>query len=448
MPARDQKYRIKRLIELGAPVVAGQLGIIVMGLIDNLMIGKVGHVQLAASFLANQIFFLAAVFGIGLLTAVTAVTSVALGERKNSDIKWIAKDSTKVTMVVSVITILAILLVNNNFHILQQKPETVAEARSFLTIISFSALPMFVYYSYKSVADSHNLTIATMFVTIGALLINVFLNWLLIFGNWGFPRLELNGAGYATLISRILMGLAMIWFVHRSAKIDFRIIQLFTQRVKEAPRYTKEIIRVGTPSGLQFLYEISAFALAGIMAGTIGTREMAAHSIAIGLAAFTYMFASGMATASTIKVGEALGRKNKDDLWSYGILSVKMTSVFMAIFAVIFYFFRHQLAGYFTTDTEVIHMASDLLIFAAFFQLFDGVQAVSLGNLRGLKDTKVPSNVALIAYWVLGLPLSYILGIRMSYGMYGIWSGLTLGLGFTAIVLSLRFKKLCKTALE
>lgn len=445
---RNQQYRIKSLLELGAPVVVGQLGIVLMGLIDNLMVGRIGHVSLAASFVANQVFFLVAVFGMGLLTAVTAVSSIALGERRNADIRWIARDSSKVALVISIVTMLIILAVNENFHILQQKPETIAEARSYLTIIGFSVLPMFFYYNFKSVADSHNLTMATMVVTLGSLAINAFLNWLLIFGNWGFPRLELEGAGYATLISRVLMAIAMIWFVHRSGRIQFHIADLFSRRPAGSPRFTREILRIGTPSGLQFMYEVSAFAIAGIMAGTIGAREMAAHSIAIGLAAFTYMFASGMATAGTIKVGEALGRKHRADLQAYGILSVKLTSIVMAIFAVIFYFFRYFLAGLFTTDTAVIHMASNLLLFAAVFQLFDGIQAVSLGNLRGLKDTKVPSNVAFIAYWLLALPLGYFLGIHLEIGMNGIWTGLTAGLGFTAVVLSLRFKKLSKIALQ
>lgn len=447
MPQTGQ-HRIRSLISLGIPVVAGQVGLVLMGNIDNLMVGKIGYESLAAATIANQVFFLVSVFGMGVIMAVTALASILIGDGKTGQIRFLTIDSTIISTILGIVSFAVIWWCIDNFHFLRQPEAIIPEAQSYLFIVGLSVLPLYWYFNFKAVADAHSLTIATMIVTLGSLVINVFFNWLLIYGNWGFPAMGLDGAGYATLISRILMAIAMLGYVHNSSRIRFAMRHFFIRRKHMQPGFTGQILKVGLPSGLQFFYEVSAFAFSGIMAGWIGVREMAGHTIALSLAAFTYMFASGLATASTIKVGDAYGRKNHKEVDAYGNLSIKMIAVCMIFFAAVFLVLREPLVRIFVKDPGVIHIASGLLIVAAAFQLFDGIQAVSLGNLRGIKDTKVPSYVALVAYWVVGVPLSYFLGIKGGYGMYGIWAGLTAGLAITAILLSLRFRKLSKSLFQ
>ncbi len=431
---------IGSLIKLGAPVVAGNVGLVLMGLADNAMVGSLGYVPLAAAGISNTVFFIATIFGIGVLMVFSA--SIAAEQtKKKAETESIINASLFINILVSVFTFIVLLLIVHYFSIFKQTSAIEAEAIPYLKIVTWSSIPMFLYLSFKSVADGHNLTRAAMIATLLALILNVFLNWILIFGNLGFNKYGLLGAGYATLISRSFMAIFLMLYCIYHKKIVF---YWRTFKVKIQKVHVKRLLAVGIPSGGQFFFEISAFAGAAIISGWIGEKELAAHTVAIQLAALTYMFASGISIAGMIKVGETWEQKKYQKTLDIGRNTTLLIAAFMFIAAILFVVFRYKLVGYFTDDLTVIEIAANLMIIAAFFQFFDGLQAGSLGLLRGMNDTKIPSYITLFAYWILALPLAYLLGMHTSLKMTGVWFGLTLALVVASLFLYHRFLKLSK----
>ena len=273
---------------------------------------------------------------------------------------------------------------------------------------------------------------------------NILMNYLLIFGKFGFPALGLNGAGWATLIARVLMAIGLFLFVFKYSK--FQRFREGFQLSKIKSTYFKPMLKIGIPSGVQFVFEVGAFAMAAIMMGWIGTRPLAAHQIAISLVSLSYMMASGISAASTVRVGNQIGRKDSRNLTRVGNTSFMMAIVFMAgcsaIYMIFSNFFPTLYVG--NEELEVIELAASLIIIAGLFQLSDGVQVVGLGSLRGMSDVKVPTYITFAAYWVMAIPMSYILGFVLDLGPQGIWYGLLIGLTIAAIALYYRFKKLAQ----
>lgn len=431
---------VASLIKLGAPVVAGNVGFVLMGLIDNAMVGSLGYVPLAAAGISNTAFFIATIFGIGVLMVFSA-NIAAEQTRKNAETESLIGASLVINVLVSVFTFIILLLLHHYFHIFGQTDTVNAAARPYLNIIIYSSIPMFLFLTFKSVADGHNLTKAAMYGTLLALLLNVFLNWVLIFGKLGFEPYGLIGAGYATFCSRSFMAIFMLLYCVYHKKIVF---YWTTFKTKIYKKHIQTLLKLGIPSGGQFFFEVSAFAGAAIIAGWIGEHELAAHTVAIQLAAFTYMFASGISVAGMIKTGETWAQNKYQKTLDIGRNTFFLVSVFMAISAIIFVLFRIPLVRLFADNPQVITIASKLMIIAAFFQFFDGVQAVSLGLLRGMNDTKIPSYITLVVYWVIALPLAYWLGMHTTLEMTGVWVALTLALVLASVFLYARFIKLTK----
>jgi MATE family multidrug resistance protein len=297
---------------------------------------------------------------------------------------------------------------------------------------------MLLFTGIKQFSDGLSITKPSAVITIAGLLLNVVLNWVLIYGKFGFPRLELDGAGYATSFTRLIMALAMFVYIIKGS--------IYKQWLKVKDNngglfFFKEIFRIGLPSGMQYFFEVGAFASAAIMIGWFGKEQLAAHQIAINLASVTYMVATGLSTGGSIAVGDAWGRKNKKDLMMSGKAALIMSILYMGGTAVLFSIFNTFFVGLYIDDVLVGGMAANLLLIAALFQLSDGVQCVSLGILRGINDTKIPTVFTIIAYWVIGIPIGWVLAKYFNLGLYGIWFGLSLGLTFSAVLLSIRFIK-------
>jgi MATE family multidrug resistance protein len=297
---------------------------------------------------------------------------------------------------------------------------------------------MLLFTGIKQFSDGLSITKPSAVITIAGLLLNVFLNWVLIYGKFGFPRLELDGAGYATSFTRLVMALVMFVYIIRGS--------VYKQWLKVKDNngglfFFKEIFRIGLPSGMQYFFEVGAFASAAIMIGWFGKEQLAAHQIAINLASVTYMVATGLSTGGSIAVGDAWGRKNKKDLIMSGKAALIMSILFMGGTALLFAVFNTFFVNLYIDDVLVGGMAANLLLIAALFQLSDGVQCVSLGILRGINDTKIPTVFTVIAYWVIGIPIGWVLAKYFGLGLYGIWFGLSLGLTFSAVMLSIRFLK-------
>jgi len=292
-----------------------------------------------------------------------------------------------------------------------------------------------VFQTFRQYAEGLSDTFNPMIVSVVTNLINVGLNYIMIYGKFGFPAMGLMGAGYATLIARIAMALLMMWLIHSKWKgiswsFDWSLI--------------KKMLKIGLPSGMQYVFEVGAFATAAIMVGWISAAALAAHQIALNIAAVTYMAATGIASAATIRIGNQMGLRNLPDLRMTGYTSFGMVAVFMATCGLLLIFLRDVLAALYINDLAVQNMAASLLIIAAAFQVSDGLQAVGLGVLRGLTDVKIPTLVTFFAYWLIAIPLGYVLGFTLGLGVYGIWYALLIGLTLAAVLHIFRFRNQLK----
>jgi MATE family multidrug resistance protein len=325
---------------------------------------------------------------------------------------------------------------------LDQPKEVQELALPYLLIITASLIPMMVFQTFKQFAEGLSQTKQAMFITIFSNLINVFLNWLLIWGMWGFPEMGMNGAAWATLISRVLMMVLMAAYVLSTKR--FAQYQLRFFKVRFSRPMLARILKIGVPTGFQFIFEVSAFSAAAIMMGWIGVNALAGHQIALNLASISYMMATGVATAGMIRVSHFIGKGDLGAMKQAGRVAFGMVIAFMFVCALLFFTFRFYLPTLYIDDPEVISLAASLLILAGFFQISDGVQVVGLGVLRGMEDVKVPTLVTFFAYWALGLPLGYLLAFKLGLGESGIWIGLLIGLTITAALLFYRFEQLSK----
>tara|TARA_R110002124_G_scaffold286142_4_gene466080 strand:+ start:7556 stop:8914 length:1359 start_codon:yes stop_codon:yes gene_type:complete len=434
------KDNFDKTFTLAYPVMLSQLGQVMVGVADNIMVGRLGAVPLAAASLANSIFFVVLMFGIGISMAVTPMVAAADGEGKTGKIGRLLNHGFVINTVSSFLLFLFILAVSPVLKLINQPQEVVVLAIPYLLIITFSLLPFMFFQTYKQFIEGLSQTKQAMFITVIFNLLNIGLNWLLIYGNWGFPELGLNGAGWATLISRVFMAWALYIYVTKSNRYKNYIRGLRLKQIRLT--IIKKMLGIGIPTGLQFIFEVGAFSTAAIMMGWIGVNALAAHQIAINLASISYMMASGLSAAAMVRVGNQLGKRDISKLREVGFSIFGMVTVFMSVFAILFLLLKNYMPLLYIDDPQVIKMAASLLIIAGIFQISDGLQVVALGALRGLSDVKIPTLVTLLAYWVVGLPLGYFLAFKLHWNELGIWIGLLIGLTLTAIMLLYRFNSL------
>jgi MATE family multidrug resistance protein len=434
--------QVKTTFLLAYPVMLSQLGQVAVGVADSMMVGRLGALELAASSLANSIFFVILMFGIGISMGLTPLVSKAYGKGKTNQISRLFSNSLLINFLASLSLFGVVVLFSQNLSILNQREEVEVLALPFLLIITASLVPLMVFQTFKQFVEGLSQTKQAMYITIAANLVNVFLNWLLIWGHWGFPELGFLGAAWATLISRVLMMVLMGAYVLSSKRYSEFNIQL----VRFKPNWTlcQRILKIGVPTGFQFIFEVSAFSAAAIMMGWISVNALAGHQIALNLASISYMMATGLATAGMIRVSHYVGKEDFKGMREAGLVAFGMVATFMFVCALLFFVLRFFLPTLYIDDPQVISLAASLLVLAGLFQLSDGIQVVGLGVLRGLEDVKVPTIVTFLAYWGLGLPLGYVLAFEMGFAEKGIWIGLLIGLTLTAGMLLYRFDQLSK----
>ncbi|HEX9649006.1 MAG TPA: MATE family efflux transporter [Cyclobacteriaceae bacterium] len=440
-----EKYieHFKKNFTLGYPVMLSQLGHVMVGVADSVMVGHLGAEPLAAAALGNVIFYLVMTFGLGISYAITPLVAAADGEGNTTQGGKVLRHGFAINVIASILIVILVMVGGRILFFLNQPEQVVIQSIPYLYIITFSIIPLMIFQTYRQFAEGLSLTRQAMFISLAANLLNVGLNYILIFGKFGFDPLGLNGAGIATLISRIVMaGLMFAYVFYRPRFIPFKAEGFhFGSYSKDLFR---RMLRIGIPAGFQFLFEVSAFGFAAIMVGWFGANALAAHQIAINLASISYMMATGLSAAATIRVGNQLGRKDLPVMRTAGFTIFFMTILFMSMWAMIFIFGRHFLPTLYIDDTEVIQIATSLLVVAGFFQISDGVQVVGLGALRGMADVKIPTIITFMAYWIFALPMGYILGFYLDLGVVGIWIGLLSGLSVAGILLFLRFNHLTK----
>ncbi|AMS27511.1 hypothetical protein AEM51_11280 [Bacteroidetes bacterium UKL13-3] len=432
------KSYFRKIIQLSYPIIIGQVGIVLMGVADVVMIGKVDASNLAAAAFANSIYFLVSILGIGTLTAVSPLVAKSKGAGHPNECAILFRQGINAAVLLSIFISSVMLFLTFNLDLFGQDAEVTKLTTDYLHILNSGTILMLLFFAIKQFSDGLSITKPSAVITIIALLLNVFLNWILIYGKFGLPALGLNGAGIATTFSRLFMAVSMISYV-----LWFSLYKPYLKRKDTSQNnfFLVEIFKVGLPSGFQYAFEVGAFAAAAIIIGWYGKFELAAHQVAINIASVTYMIATGISAGGSIAVGDALGRKHKQDLLKSGRAALIMGTVFMGGCGILFAFANHFIVGLYTNDVRVAQMASNLIWIAALFQLSDGIQCVSLGVLRGIADTKVPTLVTVVAYWIIGIPAGLWMAEYFEIGLYGIWFGLSVGLTFSAIMLTMRFLK-------
>jgi MATE family multidrug resistance protein len=429
----------------------GMLGHTFVAFADNVMVGQLGTAELAAVSLGNSFVFIAMSLGIGFSTAITPLVAEADSANNISQGKNAFKHGLILCTLLSVLLFLIILLLKPLMYYMDQPKEVVELAIPYLNYVALSLIPLIIFQALKQFSDGLSNTKYPMYATILANIINIVLNYLLIFGSFGFPKLGIVGAAIGTLFSRIIM-VYFLWMIFKS-KDKFRPYITNFNFKKIEQKISAKLFNLGFPSALQMFFEVGIFTAAIWLSGVLGKNPQAANQIALNLSSMTFMVGIGLSVAAMVRVGNQKGLNDFISLRRIAFSIFFLTFIIEIIFASFFLIFRDWLPTlYIDGDTlvniddnkEVVLIASKLLLVAAFFQIFDGLQVAILGALRGLQDVKIPAFITFISYWIVGFPVSYYLGLYTSLESVGIWIGLFTGLFVASILLYIRFNYLSK----
>jgi len=418
----------------------GSLGHLLVGLIDDIMVGRLGPIELAATSLGNSLIFIALSIGIGFSFAITPLIAESDGEKDIEKGRGIFQHGMILMTILGVSLYVMLLFLKPLLNYLDQPEEVVVLAIPYYEIVALSMIPLMIFQGLKQFTDGLSLTKYAMYATIVTNVANMILNFALIYGIWIFPRLEIVGAALGTLLSRFVMISFMIFVMKKSGKFDAYLVKLKFVEIKKS--FFRKIMKLGFPTALQMLFEVGLFTASILLAGTLGAFSQAANQIALKLTSTTFMIAVGIGVAAMVRVGNQKGLKNYKELRRIAFSNFLLILIIMFTFSIGFIALKDVLPYVFTDNLEVIEIASGLLIIAGFFQLSDGLQAVILGGLRGLQDVNVPSGLTFIAYWIIGFPVSYYLGTMAGFGTFGIWIGLLVALTSSALMLFIRFNYL------
>ena len=432
----------KKNLSIAYPVMLGQLGHVLVGLADNVMVGKLGAAPLASVSLANGLVFIFLSLGIGFSFAITPLTAEADGEKDVVKGKTIFQHGLLLSFILGFIICGMLMVAKPLMYYMKQPVEVVLLAMPYYEVIAYSMVPVMIFQGFKQFADGLSLTKYAMKATIVANIINVVFNYVLIYGEFGFPALGVVGSAYGTLISRFFMVGFMVYMMRSKEEFQPYLERFSFKNINK--KVLKRIYSLGYPTALQMWFEVALFASGIFLAGAIGTNAQAANQIALNLASMTFMIAIGLGVTATVRVGNQKGLQNFKALRRIAISIFLLMIIIDLFFALGFVVFKDVLPTFYVADTAVIQTAAILIIIAGFFQLSDGIQVVVLGALRGLQDVKIPMGITFVAYWVIGFPTCYYLSQHTSLKVAGIWIGLLVSLTASAIMLYIRFTILTK----
>lgn len=452
-----QQYtkEFKYNLSLSFPVILGLLGHTIVQLVDNIMVGQLGTTELAAISLGNSFVFIAMSLGIGFSTAITPLVAQADGRKDRAAAQDVLSHGVVLCMILGVSLFIAVFSARKLMYSMGQPPAVVEYAFPYLKWVAASLVPLIIFQAYKQFADGLSKTRPAMYATVFSNILNVIINYFLIFGYGGFPKMGVEGAAIGTLIARIGAVIFILLFIQYHSL--FKGYSLRIGFKKQRLSLFKKILSLGFPSALQMFFEVAFFTMAIWMSGILGKNSQAANQIALNLSSMTFMFAMGLGVVAMIRVGNQFGMKTYADLRRIAISLFLLIGLFDVLFCIIYLSFNDQLPWIYLenydaatpADTlEVVSIAAGLLLVSGFFQITDGLQAVILGALRGIQDVNVPTTLTFISYMVIGLPVSYYLGLKTSLGAVGIWLGLLTGLSTSALLLFLRFQHQTKKLLN
>lgn len=434
---RLHRGHYRATLRLGVPVVISQLGQITVGLADSIMIGRLGATELATAAFANTLFSLPLIFGMGFAMSLTPFTGRAWARKDYASIQTLWKNG----LLANLLMAFALLLVAAGLYLamplMQQPVHLVAPAQSYFIILSASLLPLMVFFSGKQLLEGLSNTRIAMIITLLGNLLNILGNYLLIYGKAGFPELGLNGAGISTLLARLAMATVMLLLVvrHRALRQGIRARLYFSR--KEVQR----LYRLGLPMGLHLFSESSAFIVSGIMMGWLGETALAAHQIVMSLSTLGFMLYQGIGVSSTIRISQLSAHQQPLLLQAAARASVHIVLLMVLIISLFFLIFRVQLPFLFTPEAEVARLATELILILVIYQLFDALQIIFSGILRGLADARIPGLLTIFSYFGVAIPLSYLSAFHLDLGPAGIWLGFPVGLGVCALLFYFRIRK-------
>lgn len=438
-------------LQLAYPVIIGMLGHTLISIVDNIMVGKLGSTELAAVSLGNSMIFVAMSLGIGFSTAITPIVAEADAEKDSSKIRSAFHHGLFLCVILGFSLFGLVVLAKPIMELLQQPEEVIALAKPFVDWVAFSLVPLIIYQGYKQFADGMSMTKVSMYAIIMANILHVMINYCLIYGVWFFPRMGIIGAALGTVISRIAMVVFMHVILSRKEQLKQYFDDFSFDEIKKD--MVKKIVNLGMPSAMQMLFEVVLFTAGIWLCGNIGKTSQAANQIALSLASMTFMVAMGLSVASMIRVSNQKGLNDYKQLVIVA-RSIFLLAILIEILFALMFVALHQILPYLflnmenqtqlLDNQEVIVISAKLLLVAAVFQISDGIQVVVLGALRGLQDVKIPMYITFVAYWIVGFPISYYLGIYTELKAVGVWIGLLAGLTAAAIFLYIRFHYLTK----
>lgn len=438
-------------LRLAYPVIIGMLGHTLIGIVDNIMVGKLGSTELAAVSLGNSMIFVAMSIGIGFSTAITPIVAEADAENDNSKIRSAFHHGLFLCVILGFSLFGLVVLAKPIMELLHQPKEVITLAKPFVDWVAFSLVPLIIYQGYKQFADGLSMTKVSMYAIVMANIMHVIINYCLIYGVWIFPKMGILGAALGTVISRIAMVVFMHMILSRKEQLKQYFHNFSFDEIKKV--MIKKIVDIGFPSAMQMLFEVVLFTAGIWLCGNIGKNSQAANQISLSLASMTFMFAMGLSVVSMIRVSNQKGLNDYKQLVVVA-RSIFLLAILIEILFAIMFVSLHQVLPYLflnmenqsqlLDNQEVIAIASKLLLVAAVFQISDGIQVVVLGALRGLQDVKIPMYITFVAYWIVGFPISFYLGEYTSLKAIGVWIGLLAGLTTAAVFLFIRFHYLTK----
>lgn len=443
-PLLPTRADLRALLALAVPVVVVQVGMMLMGVVDTLMVGHLSPAALAAVALGNLYFFAVVVFGMGVLMALDPVIAQAVGAM---DHFAIARGLQRGLLLAAALSVPAMLLLwpaGRALGLLRQPAEVVPLATVYIRLMVPGVLPFLAFTVFRQTLQSMGRMRPIVVTIVAANLLNLFLNWTLIYGHLGAPPLGVEGSAWATTISRWAMGLLVLALGWPALRRDLRPIRPEVFQLRPLGR----MLRLGVPIGAQLELEYSAFGLTGIVMGWLGTNQMAGHQIAINLASLTYMVPLGVSASAAVLVGQEIGRDNQAGARRAAGSALVVGTAFMAAMGSLMLLAPGLLASAYTDAPAVLGVAVALIPLAGVFQIFDGIQVVAGGILRGLGDTRSPMIINAIGFWLVGIPAGLFLGLRAGLGAPGLWWGLVCGLASVAVILLGRVRRRFRSRIE
>ncbi len=433
---------INATLALGLPIVGAQLAQMAIGVSDTIMIGWLGARELASSVLGTQLFFIVYIFGAGISLAMVPIIANALGSGEERTVRRSMRMGLWAIMIYSVFGLALMSQQEKIYTFLGQEAANIVLAEDYLRIAMWGLIPSLLSISIRSFLTALELARIVFIATVGGVILNIILNYLLIFGNYGAPRLELEGAAWASLGTHTLIVLILVVYVVNHPRS--RAYDIFSRLWRPDWEALLDVVKIGFPIGIGILAEVGLFHAASVMMGWIGTLELAAHGVALQIAAVTFMVPLGLSNAATVRVGVAYGGNDRVAVARAAYSAVLIALVIAVFAALILVAIPSTIVNLFLDQANsdaaaVLKIAVPLLLVAAAFQLVDSMQVVITGVLRGIGDINTPTKLGVFSYWLVGAPLAYILGFKLDWGGVGVWTGLALGLATASILLFARF---------